>query len=148
MVVDFGDGRPFPRRGREPLGDFLWLARMSDKARAKARHTHDGYIYPCPMDRAMMRRWGIRATDFTAAVQGCTTDDQILGWLSERVPQGRKEAANDWLLGQRYRLDRQDAEEGVEGAVTSLPWRDIMLGIAIIAISWLIVWMMFRPHHP
>ena len=147
MLVDFGGGKIFSRRGREPLGDFFWLARMFDKARAKARHTQDGYIYPCPMDRAMMQRWGIRPSDFTAGVKEHQTDSQILSWLSERVAQDRKEAANAWLLRQQYRLDKQDADEGVEGAVAPFPWRDIMFGIAIIAISWVIVWMMFRPHH-
>ncbi|MBV8163240.1 MAG: DUF5069 domain-containing protein [Candidatus Eremiobacteraeota bacterium] len=147
MAVDFRDGKTFPRRGRQPLGDFLWLARMFDKARAKAGHTQDGYIYPCPMDRAMLRRWGIRPSEFTAAAEEYQNDSQILSWLAERVDADRREAANAWLLGQGYRLDRQDADEGVAGAVAPFPWRDIMFGIAIVAVSWIIAWLMLRPHH-
>ena len=143
--TDFRDGKTFPRRGRDALGEFLWLARVFDKARAKANRTHDGYIYPCPMDRAMMQRWGISPGEFTAAVREHVGDDQILAWLSARVTPTRIQAANAWLVRQKYALDRQDAEEGVPGAVAAkLPWRDIGLGMAIAAITWLIAWYILR----
>jgi hypothetical protein len=148
MAVDFRDGKTFPRRGRQPLGEFLWLARVFDKARAKAHRTHDGYIYPCPMDRAMMKRWGITPGDFTSAVSERNADDQILAWLAERVTPDRREAANAWLLRQTFSLDRQDAEEGVPGAMAPLPWRDISLGIAIVAVTWVLALLFLRPHHP
>lgn len=78
MPTDFRDGTAFPRRGREALGDFLWLPRVVDKARAKANSTHDGYIYPCPMDRAMMRFWGVSSHEFTAAIGSHSTDTKSL----------------------------------------------------------------------
>src|SRR5579864_3358985 len=89
MSTDFRDRKTFPRRGREALGDFLWLARVFDKTRAKASRTHDGYIYPCPMDRMMIRLWGVGPREFTAAIGEHSTDDQILAWLSERVTPNR-----------------------------------------------------------
>jgi Domain of unknown function (DUF5069) len=118
--TDFRDGKTFPRRGRMPLGSFLWLARVFDKARATANSTQDGYIYPCPMDRAVMRRWGIEPAQFTAALSECQTDDQVAAWLSERVPPDRTRAANAWVLRQRLALDVQDVQEGVRGASTAL----------------------------
>ena len=64
MPTDFRDGHAFPRRGREAVGGFLWLGRVIDKARATANRTQDGYNYPCPMDRAMMRHWGVSPKEF------------------------------------------------------------------------------------
>ena len=141
MPTDFRDGKTFPRRGREALGDFLWLARVFDKARAKTNRTHDGYIYPCPMDRAVMSRWGVSPSEFSAAIGEHSTDDQILAWLSERVTPDGVKAANEWLLSQRSSLDRQDAEEGVPGAVTSKIPREIVVGLVVAAITLLAAWL-------
>jgi Domain of unknown function (DUF5069) len=143
MPTDFRDGKTFPRRGRDALGEFLWLARVFDKARAKMSRTQDGYIYPCPMDRAVMQRWGISPHEFTAALGEDATDDQILAWLSERVPPDRMQAANTWLLRQEFALDRQDAEEGVPGAVAPLlPWCDIIVGLVVAALVLIVAWLM------
>jgi hypothetical protein len=128
------------------LGDFLWLARVFDKARAKANGTQDGYIYPCPMDRAMMQRWGVSPTEFTAAIGENSSDDQILAWLSERVTPDRKQAANEWLLTQKSSLDRHDAEEGVPGAVAP-PRKEIILGVGVGALLVLAAWLSRVLHH-
>jgi hypothetical protein len=125
----------------------LWLARVFDKARAKADRTHDGYIYPCPMDRAMMRRWGVSPRDFTTAIGEHSTDGQILAWLSERVAPDRIRVANAWILRQEFALDRQDAEEGIPGAVApKLPWQDIIVGLAV-ALLILLVALLVRVFH-
>jgi hypothetical protein len=100
------------------------------------------------MDRAMMQRWGITPGEFTAAVSERPADDHILAWLSERVTPDRKEAANAWLVRQTLSLDRQDADEGVPGAVAPVPWRDITFGIAIAAVTWILALLFLRPHHP
>jgi hypothetical protein len=114
MATDFRDGKTFPRRGREPLGDALWLARVYDKARASAAGTIYDYIYPCPMDKGVMQRWGITPKDFDEAIRTHTTDPAIQAWLAERVSPDRIRRANDWLLKEKKKnLDRQDAEEGV-----------------------------------
>ncbi len=144
MPTDFRDGKTFPRRGREALGGFLWLARVFDKARAKASGTQDGYIYPCPMDRAMMQRWGISPGDFTAAIGEHSSDDQILAWMSQRVTPERKQSANEWLLTQKSALDRHDAEEGVPGAVAP-PRKEIILGVG--ALMLLAAWLARVLHH-
>jgi hypothetical protein len=114
MSTDFRDGKTFPRRGRQALGEFYWLARVSDKARAAAAGTIHDYIYPCPMDRGIFERWGISAQEFEAALARNPEDESLLAWLAERVAPERRAAANDWLLKEKAQsLDRQDGEEGV-----------------------------------
>jgi hypothetical protein len=114
MATDFRSGQEFPRPGRAPLGGFLWLARVFDKARASAAGTIYDYIYPCPMDRGVFKRWGISSGDFDRAIRAHPTDDGILAWLRERAGDDRRDAANRWLLEEKSaNLNRQDAEEGV-----------------------------------
>jgi hypothetical protein len=114
VATDFRSGHDFPRRGREAIEGFLWLARVFDKARAARNGTIYDYIYPCPMDRAVFDRWGVTARVFDAALDSCTTDDEIATWLKARVPDARREEANRWLLDEKSsNMDRQDAEEGV-----------------------------------
>ncbi|MGB8265854.1 MAG: DUF5069 domain-containing protein [Candidatus Velthaea sp.] len=114
MATDFRNGKDFPRRGREAIGGYLWLARVFDKARAARNHTIHDYIYPCPMDRGVFDRWGISSRVFDAALDSCTTDAEILAWLSVRVSKEGRDEANRWLLEEKSaNLDRQDAEEGV-----------------------------------
>ena len=112
MPTDFRDGKTFPRRGREPLGGVLWLARVVDKARAAAAGTLHDYIYPCPMDRGVFERWGVHAREFEVALREHGTDEGVLEWLRGRVAPAQQEAANRWLLEERRaNLDRQDREE-------------------------------------
>ena len=114
MPTDFRSGTAFPRRGRDSIEGFLWLARVFDKARAARDETIHDYIYPCPMDRGVFDRWGITSKAFDAAVSTIDTDDEILAWLRARVGDAKREAANRWLVEEKIaNLDRQDAEEGV-----------------------------------
>ncbi len=113
MATDFRDGKTFPRRGRQPIGEALWLARVYDKARANAAGTIHDYIYPCPMDQGVMERWGITPDQFDMAIQTHATDESIHSWLTERTSSDRIQAANDWLVKEKIEnLDRQDSEEG------------------------------------
>lgn len=126
----------------------MWLARVFDKARAKQNRAQDGYIYPCPMDRAMMGRWGISPREFTSALSEHSSDDQILAWLSERVTPDRMRTANAWLLDQGNALDRHDAEEGVPGAIApATPRQEIILGLAVAALALLVAWLVRLLHH-
>jgi hypothetical protein len=117
MATDFRHGKNFPRRGRTPLGNALWLARVFDKARASANGTIFDYIYPCPMDHGVMERWGVSPAEFDEAIRTHVTDDAILSWLHSRTTPERIEAANRWLLSEKAEnLDRQDAEEGAHAS--------------------------------
>lgn len=112
MPTDFRDGKTFPRRGREAIGDALWLARASDKGRADAAGTIHDYIYPCPMDQGVMERWKVTRREFDEALQAHPSDESLYEWFSQRVAPGDVEAANQWLLRERIEnLDRQDSEE-------------------------------------
>jgi hypothetical protein len=112
MPTDFRDGKTFPRRGRQPLDGFLWLARVIDKARAAAAGTIHDYIYPCPMDRGVFKQWRVSADEFDAALREHPSDEAMLEWLRARVTPACREAANHWLLEERRtNLDAQDREE-------------------------------------
>lgn len=119
MATDFRDGKTFPRRGRQALGgDVLWLARVFDKGRAAADGTIHDYIYPCPMDKGVMERWGVTPEEFDEAIRTHKTDAEVLEWLRARTTPDRIEAANRWLLDEKTEnLDRQDSEEGVSTGV-------------------------------
>lgn len=89
---------------------------MSDKARAAAAGTIADYIYPCPMDRGVLERWGITPAEFEAALAEHGDDASLHGWLIQRVPSASIRAANQWLLGKKHEnLDRQDVEENAAG---------------------------------
>jgi hypothetical protein len=115
MPTDFRDGKTFPRPGRQRIGDFLWLARIADKARAAEARTIYDYIYPCPMDQGMLQRWKVPQHEFEEALRRYSGDEELHVWLRERVKPEDVRAANEWLLDRRENLDRQDAEEGVAG---------------------------------
>ena len=113
MATDFRNGE-FPRRGRDALDGYLWLARVFDKARAARDGTIFDYIYPCPMDRGVFDRWGITSRMFDAALDTCQTDDEIVAWLKARVPErGATTPTAGCSRRRASNLDRQDAEEGV-----------------------------------
>ncbi len=87
---------------------------MFDKARAAADGTLHDYIYPCPMDRGVMERWGVSASEFDAAVKAHRSDAAILEWARARIAPAQRDAANRWLAEDKAaNLDRQDSEEGV-----------------------------------
>ena len=52
-----------------------------------------------------------QADEFTAAIDERPTDELILAWLSQRVTSDKIREANDWLLRQKFALDRQDAKK-------------------------------------
>lgn len=112
MPTDFRDGKTFPRRGREAIGETLWLLRAADKGRAAAAGTIHDYIYPCPMDAGMMERWRITPEEFDEALRRNATDEQLYAWFIDRVRPEDIATANEWLLNERVEnLNRQDAEE-------------------------------------
>jgi hypothetical protein len=117
MATDFRSGKDFPRRGRDKIGDFYWLARVFDKGRAKRDDTIFDYIYPCPLDKGVLERWGITPAQFDEALKTIDTDEAILAWVEARVSAEQRDAANTWVLVDKAAsLDKQDAEEGVLAA--------------------------------
>ena len=117
MPHDFRDGKTFPRRGRKPLGRFLWLARVIDKARATQAGTHFDYIYPCPMDLGMLERWHVTREQFEQALAqhpGDVLESILRAGVIRR--QRRGWVLHDSLLPSAWRLS---AGNGV--ALNALP---------------------------
>jgi hypothetical protein len=59
--------KSFPRRGRDLLGGYAWLARLADKARAKHAGTDGDYVAYCPLSTGFLQRAGVHASDFGRA---------------------------------------------------------------------------------
>lgn len=72
-------------RGRDVvLGGIPWLARVSDKARAKADGTIGEYIYPCPIDQRFLKAAGISPDEFIEIAVSAKTDDELVEAFSAK----------------------------------------------------------------
>ena len=121
MATDFRNDTGFPRRGRLPLGGYLWLLRVFDKARANAAGTIGDYVYPCPIDRGVMERWGISPAQFDAVARRTESEDALLAWARSHITGDAADRANSWLCVEMFEnLDRQDREEGAFIAQSNL----------------------------
>jgi hypothetical protein len=80
---------------------------MIDKARAKAAGTLGEYIYPCPLDQALLEFLFIDADDFYEAVQK-RDDQEFLAWLKEHTKRRSAEEVESW--NQTF-LDRKPRNE-------------------------------------
>ena len=85
----------FPRSMRERLGEYLHLARMIDKCRAKLADTLGEYIYPCPLDQRFLDFLGISEKVFLQAVES-RTDPEILAWLQTTPTSHTSKEIEDW----------------------------------------------------
>jgi hypothetical protein len=102
-----------PRSGREMLGGFAWLGRMTDKARAKHAGTLGDYVSLCPMDEAFLQRCGIAESDFCELIASENDDEQIASYFERHVGPAQREAANEWaLVEESAHLDELDEDEG------------------------------------
>ena len=73
-----------PRPRDLVIGGIPWIARMSDKARAKADGSIGEYIYPCPVDRRVLAELGISAEEFLAMSVQVETDAALVEEVRER----------------------------------------------------------------
>jgi hypothetical protein len=75
----------FKPRGRDVvIGGVPWLARMADKARAKADGTIGDYIYPCPVDQRLLQAAGISADEFMEMATSAQSDEALAQAFKER----------------------------------------------------------------
>ena len=66
-------------RGRDlVIGDFPWLARITDKARAKLDATIGDYIYPWPADKMFLEEHKLNADEFIQIVKDNSTDEDMI----------------------------------------------------------------------
>jgi len=102
-----------PRRGREQLGGYAWLARLADKARAEQAGTEGEYVAYCGLTQGFLKAAGVSEADFAKLIDGGATDDDLVKYFDEHVPPARRESANRFVLETAAsHLDEQDAEEG------------------------------------
>jgi hypothetical protein len=95
-----------PRRWCEELGGIKWLPRLIDKTRAALVGTLGSYLYgQSPIDRSLLRAFGLRYRDFTKIVSNALTDDDVFRQIAMTSPDGVDRARN-WsrTLPKRYRL--------------------------------------------
>jgi len=85
----------FPRSPKERLGPYAHLARMIDKARAKAAGTLGEYIYPCPLDQLLLDLLGITSEVFLAAAKA-RPDHDVLGWVEEHAKARGPQEIQEW----------------------------------------------------
>ena len=102
-----------PRSGRDLLGGFAWLGRMTDKARAKHAGTLAEYVSLCPIDEAFLQRCGIAETEYLELIASENDDEQIASYFERHVGPTQRDAANDWALVEKSEhLDELDEDEG------------------------------------
>ncbi|MGI8423682.1 MAG: DUF5069 domain-containing protein [Chloroflexota bacterium] len=74
--------RPRPRT----IGEVEWLARMSDKARAKAKGTIGDYIYPCPADKKLLDALELDPDTFQKLAVAASGDDELVTQVKSTSP--------------------------------------------------------------
>jgi hypothetical protein len=70
-----------PRSPYAKLGDYRWLARITDKARAHAAGTAGEYHYNCPMDASFLEFWGLSGDAFLQQAASGLSDEEISAWV-------------------------------------------------------------------
>jgi hypothetical protein len=102
-----------PRRGREMLGPYAWLARMADKFRADKAGTGSDYVAYCALSRGFLERCGVSLEAFDALIVQGADDGELVAYFDRHVPAERREAANRFVLEEKAaNLDAQELEEG------------------------------------
>lgn len=67
-----------PRARGMIIGGIPWLARISDKARARHQDRIGAYVYPCPADKRFLQDVQMSAEDFTALVADSPSDNAVI----------------------------------------------------------------------
>ena len=75
-----------PRPRQRVIGGIEWLARMSDKARAKAKGTIGAYIYPCPADKKLLTALELDPDTFLQIAVNAQSDDDVISGVREASP--------------------------------------------------------------
>ena len=67
-----------PRHRDMVIGNIPWLARITDKARAKLNGTIGDYIYPWPADKKFLEEHKMSADKFISVVKKNPSDDDMI----------------------------------------------------------------------
>ena len=74
-----------PRARGLIIGGIPWLARITDKARAKLADRIGAYIYPCPADQRFLQDVEMAAEEFTALVADCPDGDAVIARMKAHL---------------------------------------------------------------
>jgi hypothetical protein len=74
-----------PRDKSVLLDNVPWLARMIDKARAKAQGIQTDYMFPCPIDHRLLFQAGVSTQDFLEIVTKHGTDEEVVKAFKEKA---------------------------------------------------------------
>ena len=80
-----------PRPRLRTIGGIEWLARMSDKSRAKAKGTIGDYIYPCPADKKLLEALELDPDTFQKIATAANGDDQLVNEVKKASPAFRED---------------------------------------------------------
>ena len=92
-----------PRSSKDTLADIAHLPRMIDKARAHKNDTLGEYIYPCPLDRQVLKFLATTAEDFADFAEVNDNAD-IAEWAEETGcfrSTKEKDLLNSKILGRK-----------------------------------------------
>lgn len=67
-----------PRPGTARLGDWVWLPRMIDKARATYHGNPGTFSHPCSRDRVLLAQLGMSAEEFREIIDRTSSDEEVL----------------------------------------------------------------------
>ena len=102
-----------PRRGRELLGGYAWLARLADIVRAQHAGTNGKYEAYDQLTMEWLDRLVLSKSHFNAVVEMGADDDFLVMFLNRHVDIARREKVNQFILEEHKTvLDQQDADEG------------------------------------
>lgn len=87
--------KAFPESPRKTVGGYVHLARMRDKARAKAAGTVGEYNYPCPLDKRLLEFLEIKDAVFYDAAQKLD-DAKLADWVKQNARKRNPEEIHQW----------------------------------------------------
>ena len=74
----------YPRSPREKLSGLVHIPRMIDKANAFRDNVLGEYIFPCPMDKIMLKFLGVSNQEFTEKIHK-VEETEIAKWIAEII---------------------------------------------------------------
>lgn len=108
-----------PRSGSVKLGDFPWLARLADKARAELAGTAGNYEIYCDVSKDFLQRCGIGVEEFLSLIRNGASDADLQRYFETRVDEQHRADAAEWIAQHGDEIRSADVEEGRAWARTA-----------------------------
>lgn len=103
--------KEFPESPKILTAGYCHLARMRDKARAKAAGTLGEYIYPCPLDQKLLGFLEIAPEVFYEAAQN-SDDKELEAWVKKNAKSRPESEIRSW--SEAFLVAKPDAPEKKE----------------------------------